>query len=97
VLWFWNPERIDVVAGLWNPLVTGQRRWKVRPGWNSVPVRLAGKGEKAKNKDNGSGTEEDDRNEEEGAGVEIRINKEAICNEIKRVGGELVSRIEMLR
>jgi U3 small nucleolar RNA-associated protein 22 len=38
VLWFWDPETMDKVLGLWNPVVTGQRSWKVKPGWNSEPV-----------------------------------------------------------
>ena len=38
VLWFWDPETLDRIVGLWNPVVTGQRSWKVKTGWNSVPV-----------------------------------------------------------
>ncbi|EFQ86496.1 hypothetical protein CFE70_005427 [Pyrenophora teres f. teres 0-1] len=38
VLWFWDPETLDKIVGLWNPVVTGQRSWKVKAGWNSVPV-----------------------------------------------------------
>jgi U3 small nucleolar RNA-associated protein 22 len=79
MLWFWDPENVDFIAGLWNPSVTGQRGWKVKAGWNSVPVVESPKGE-----------EEEQR-------VEIRVNKAAICNEIRRLGGELVSRIEVNR
>ncbi|KAF2130024.1 Nrap protein [Dothidotthia symphoricarpi CBS 119687] len=50
VLWFWDPETMDRIVGLWNPVVTGQRSWKVRPGWNAEPVRARGKG-----KDGGEG------------------------------------------
>lgn len=38
VLWFWDPETLDRIVGLWNPVITGQRSWKVKAGWNSVPV-----------------------------------------------------------
>jgi U3 small nucleolar RNA-associated protein 22 len=38
VLWFWDPETLDKIVGLWNPVVTAQRSWKVKPGWNSVPI-----------------------------------------------------------
>jgi U3 small nucleolar RNA-associated protein 22 len=38
VLWFWDPETLEKVVGLWNPVVTGQRSWKVKAGWNSTPV-----------------------------------------------------------
>ncbi|KAF1923557.1 pre-rRNA processing protein Utp22 [Didymella exigua CBS 183.55] len=40
VLWFWDPEILDRICGLWNPLSTRQRSWKVKPGWNSAPVRV---------------------------------------------------------
>lgn len=82
-LWFWNPENPTVVAGLWNPVVTGQRNWKVKPGWNSVPVAGEKKGK--------TGGEED----EEGKGVHIVLNKGAICHEIKRLGGDLIAGIEV--
>ncbi|KAF1938068.1 pre-rRNA processing protein-like protein Utp22 [Clathrospora elynae] len=39
VLWFWDPETMDRIVGLWNPVVTGQRGWKIRAGWNSEPVK----------------------------------------------------------
>lgn len=39
VLWFWDPETLDMIVGLWNPIVTGQRSWKVKPGWNSEPIK----------------------------------------------------------
>ncbi|EMD68750.1 hypothetical protein GGP41_008750 [Bipolaris sorokiniana] len=69
VLWFWDPESLDKIVGLWNPVVTGQRSWKIKVGWNSVPV-----GKKDK--------------------VEIRVNKEAIVHEVKRLGGELVKSVD---
>lgn len=40
VLWFWDPEALDRIVGLWNPVVTGQRGWKVKPGWNSEPIKV---------------------------------------------------------
>lgn len=70
VLWFWDPETLDKITGLWNPIATGQRNWKVKPGWNSEPI---------KQKDS----------------VEIKANKVAILNEIRRLGGELIKSIEM--
>ncbi|KAF2000997.1 Nrap protein [Amniculicola lignicola CBS 123094] len=79
VLWFWDLERGDVVAGLWNPQVAGRRGWKVRVGWNSVPVK-GGKKEK--------------KGEES---TEIELNKEAVRNEILRLGGALVRGVEVVR
>lgn len=79
VLWFWDPSALDTIVGLWNPLTTGQRSWKVKPGWNSTPVKVR--------------VSEEEK--EKGRGVEIRVNKEAVVNEIRRLGGELVKSIEV--
>ena len=38
VLWFWDPEALNIVAGIWNPVTTGQRAFKVKAGWNSLPL-----------------------------------------------------------
>ncbi|KAL6709525.1 U3 snoRNP protein [Coniothyrium glycines] len=70
LLWFWDPETLDSIVGLWNPMATGQRSWKVKPGWNSEPIK---------------------RKE----GVEIKVNKAAIVNEIKRLGGDLIKEIRV--
>ncbi|KAF9731259.1 hypothetical protein PMIN02_003598 [Paraphaeosphaeria minitans] len=80
ILWFWDNQSMTCIAGLWNPAVTAQRTFKVKPGWNSVPV----KGKK-------------ETKEKEGKGVDIVANKEAVYNEMKRLGGELVSKIEVNR
>ncbi|KAF2751624.1 Nrap protein [Sporormia fimetaria CBS 119925] len=72
VIWFWNPDSVDVIAGLWNPVVTARRSWKVKPGWNSVPVSSQKK------------------KEDEESGIDIELNKQAICNEIRRLGGDLI-------
>lgn len=79
VLWFWDPEALDSIYGLWNPMSTGQRTWKVKPGWNSTPVKVKVTAEE----------------KEKGKGVEIRVNKEAVVNEIRRLGGELVKSIDV--
>ncbi|KAF1920641.1 Nrap protein [Ampelomyces quisqualis] len=75
ILWFWDPETLDKIVGLWNPVVTGQRSWKIKAGWNSEPLRKKG-GEQEKGKD-----------------VDIKLNKVAIINEIRRLGGDLVKDI----
>lgn len=79
VLWFWDPESLDKIVGLWNPLSTGQRAWKVKPGWNSTPVKV----------------KVSETEKEKGRDVEIRVNKEAVVNEIRRLGGELVKSIDV--
>ena len=82
VIWFYDVEGGDVVAGLWNPTTTARRSWKVRVGYSSVPMA----GEKSKREEG-----------EEGAGVEVEINKEGILAEIARLGGELIERVEVVR
>lgn len=79
VLWFWDPEALDKIVGLWNPITTGQRSWKVKPGWNSVPIKV----------------KVSEEEKEKGKNVEIRVNKEAIVNEIRRLGGDLIKSIEV--
>ncbi|KAH7138250.1 Nrap protein [Dendryphion nanum] len=77
IIWFYDPERLDVVAGLWNPGVVAQRGWKVKVGWNSVPI-------KGKNKKDGK--------EET---VEVKVNKGGILSEIRRLGGDMVTNVEI--
>jgi U3 small nucleolar RNA-associated protein 22 len=77
VLWFWDPESLDRIVGLWNPVVTGQRSWKIKAGWNSEPLRKKG-GEQESGKD-----------------VDIKVNKAAVVNEIRRLGGDLIKEIEV--
>ncbi|KAF2685789.1 pre-rRNA processing protein-like protein Utp22 [Lentithecium fluviatile CBS 122367] len=81
VLWFWDPESLDRIAGLWNPLVSRQRAFKVKAGWNSAPVRSRDGEPKGMNEKS----------------VGIHINKRAVLNDIKRLGGDLVSRIDVNR
>ncbi|KAF2466725.1 pre-rRNA processing protein-like protein Utp22 [Lindgomyces ingoldianus] len=82
LLWFWDPEALDVIAGLWNPSATAQRGFKVKSGWNSLPVNTYKQGQK-----NNQG--------ETSHQVEIQINKGAILNEIGKLGGEIINTIEV--
>lgn len=84
ILWFWDNESMSHIAGLWNPAIIAQRTFKVKPGWNSVPVK-------------GKVGEKKGAKETEGRGVDIVANKEAVYNEMKRLGGELISKIEVNR
>lgn len=83
ILWFWDNESMATIAGLWNPAVTAQRTFKVKPGWNSVPLKSK-VGEKV-------------AKENESRNVDIVVNKEAVYNEIKRLGGDLIGKIEINR
>ncbi|ORY15876.1 Nrap protein [Clohesyomyces aquaticus] len=83
ILWFWNSETLDTIAGLWNPNSTGQRAFKVKAGWNSVPFNARQEDEKRDLDNTGF------------RGVGIQVNKRVILNEIGRLGGEMVERIEV--
>ncbi|CAI6338409.1 unnamed protein product [Periconia digitata] len=87
ILFFYDPETLDRVAGLWNPLFTGERTFKVKAGWNSTPIK--GKHGKTNGKESSGGKED--------RPVNIQINKAAMLNEIKRLGGDMVSRIDVNR
>ncbi|KAF2500095.1 pre-rRNA processing protein-like protein Utp22 [Lophium mytilinum] len=79
IIWFYDEEGGDVVAGLWNPMVTGKRGWKVRLGTSTVPV--VGNSKPSKGNDDG--------------GVDVMINKGGILNEITRLGGDLIEKTEV--
>lgn len=85
ILWFWDEQSGASIAGLWNPAVTAQRTFKVKPGWNSVPTFAAKMSGEEKEK------------EKKRTGVDIQLNKEAMYGEIQRLGGELISKIEVNR
>jgi U3 small nucleolar RNA-associated protein 22 len=85
ILWFWDEQSGTSIAGLWNPAVTAQRTFKVKPGWNSVPTFAAKMSGEEKEK------------EKKRTGVDIQLNKEAVYGEIQRLGGELISKIEVNR
>ncbi|KAI9785862.1 MAG: hypothetical protein M1816_008189 [Peltula sp. TS41687] len=87
LLLFYNPEEADVIAGIWNPN-TGPRHWKVNLTYSTRPLifsegRADGHHERA-------GDGEESRSE-------IDINKPAILNEIARLGGDMISKVEVLR
>ncbi|KAK3069729.1 hypothetical protein LTS18_000253 [Coniosporium uncinatum] len=42
VLLFYGGPGCDVVAGLWNQVHTGRRKWKIRMGFSTVPVGVKG-------------------------------------------------------
>ena len=77
VVWFYDEESGDVIAGLWDPQ-TERRGWKLKLAYSSVPVATS-----AKSREGDTET------------VDVTINKNAILNEIARLGGELISKIEI--
>ena len=92
VLWFWNPTARAVIAGLWNPAATAERAWKVRAGWNSKPVqRRSAAGARP------AGSAAEAQTATAADRTRIRINKTAILNEIARLGGDMIERIEVIK
>ncbi|KAF2011778.1 pre-rRNA processing protein-like protein Utp22 [Aaosphaeria arxii CBS 175.79] len=82
VIWFWDPHALNVICGLFNPTVAGQRAWKVKADWNSLPSTT-------------NNAKSDGANLTDGNGTSIDVNKGAIYNEIRRLGGEMIRSIEI--
>jgi U3 small nucleolar RNA-associated protein 22 len=85
VIWFYDEEGGDVVSGLWNPAATGKRGWKVRLGTSTVPVAVKGKASKGDEGGEGNG------------GVDVVVNEAGILNEIARLGGDLIDKVEVFK
>lgn len=69
------------------------RPWKVNLAYSTCPVTDGGGDSKKSVRD--SDTDEEDHSESDGH--KLVINKPAILNEIARLGGELVERIQVNR
>jgi U3 small nucleolar RNA-associated protein 22 len=79
---FYSTEQRDTIAGLWNPQT--HRPWKLRLGYSSIPSAKLQQGG-AKSGGDASSDEQDE---------EVEANKSAILNEIARLGGDMVTKIE---
>ncbi|KAK5257197.1 U3 snoRNP protein [Cryomyces antarcticus] len=78
---FYDPHDRAVIAGLWSPH-TARRAWKVNLAYSSIPRK--------------NHTAADAHGDGDG-GIDVDINKEAILAEMARLGGDMVSRIEVNR
>ena len=81
-LFFHGARNLGVIAGLWVPSAAAKRGWKVRLGYSSVPCLSTEK----------SG----DLRREEGK-EEAYLSKDGILNEICRLGGELIDKVEIVK
>lgn len=72
-----------VIAGLWRPAVKGDKEWRVRLGWSSVPIPT-----KPGDDDGGGG--DDDAAER----VMCRFNSDAVLAEMAALGEGLVKEIK---
>ena len=82
-LWDETETEAPVIAGLWNPHTTAPRAWKVKVGYSTIPRT----GESAENEREGEGEREK---------VLLHLNKRGTLNDIARLGGDMVIRIEAL-
>ena len=81
---FFGAIGCHVIAGLWLPNAVAKRRWKVHLSYSSIPYVLRKRG-------NNIGSEG------ESSAEEAYLNKDAIINEISRLGGELIHRVEVIK
>ena len=101
-----------MIAGLWNPqyaptTTRAPRAWKVNLGWNSEPVFLSsahGQQHHSREGEDGGKAERERQAEEgrdgrgeHGREVGMVMNQPATLNEIARIGGDLIARIEVLK
>ena len=86
ILFFHNATSpVVAVAGIWNPQTTAARPWKIHLGYSSMPVERNNN-----NNNSGSGS-----NGVDGDVQRVELNKTGTLNDIARLGGELIGRIEV--
>ncbi|KAI9797879.1 MAG: hypothetical protein M1833_005079 [Piccolia ochrophora] len=86
ILFLHNPHAGTFIAGLWTPHACTPRGWRVGLGYSSVPVSTHG--------GDGAGVVETDG--EGDADAQVVLNKRAVLNEIARLGGDMVARVEVV-
>lgn len=77
----------QTIGCLWTPHATSSRKWKINLAYSTIP-------EIECESTNSNDGELADGQEERGT---VIINKPAILNEIARLGGELIEKIEVNR
>ncbi|KAH0543993.1 hypothetical protein FGG08_001760 [Glutinoglossum americanum] len=78
IVFFYNAHGGTFIGGLWSPHITSQRSWKVNLSYSTTPIVAE--------------SETNDDCSEKAA--RLIVNKTAILNEIGRLGGDMVMRIE---
>ncbi|KAH0562575.1 hypothetical protein GP486_002742 [Trichoglossum hirsutum] len=79
IIFFHNSHGGTFIGGIWSPLATSPRPWKVNLSYSTKPM---------------VSQEEADEDENPEEVARLVVNKTAILNEIARLGGDMISRIE---
>ncbi|KAI9787741.1 MAG: hypothetical protein M1839_000273 [Geoglossum umbratile] len=79
IVFFYNAHSGTFIGGLWSPHTTSLRPWKVNLSYSTTPTIVQNGGDK-----NVCPAEE----------AQLVVNKAAILNEIGRLGGDMITRIE---
>ncbi|KAI9815618.1 MAG: hypothetical protein M1826_001986 [Phylliscum demangeonii] len=100
VLFFYDPTGAAFIAGLWNPASTVPRPWKVVLSYSTQPVHhralASNDGRRRAHRGGVSAPDTaDDTADDDDARLEM--NRAAVLNEIARLAGEMVSRVEVIR
>ncbi|RPB25655.1 Nrap protein [Terfezia boudieri ATCC MYA-4762] len=90
---FFHGSTSTTVGALWAPHTSNVRPWKVNLACSTIPTTEYGKS----NNKSDHGDDEEAQEEPQNDKGMLAINKSAILNEIARLGGELVERIEINR
>ncbi|KAF8423778.1 Nrap protein [Tirmania nivea] len=93
LIFFHGSPSTPTIGALWAPHTSTVRPWKVNLTYSTVPIAGDGRNS-SKNDDSDDEAQEEEPQNDKGTLV---INKPAILNEIARLGGELVERIEVKR
>ncbi|KAI9773444.1 MAG: hypothetical protein M1840_007660 [Geoglossum simile] len=79
IIFFYNANGGTFIGGLWTPHTTSIRPWKVHLSHSTMPITVQN---------------EDDENGRPPEEAQLIVNKTAILNEIGRLGGDMITRIE---
>ena len=91
LVFFHGSTSTPTIGALWAPHTSAVRPWKVNLPYSTTPI-ANGQNKDKKNHSNDEEAQGEELQNDQGM---LAINKSAILNEIARLGGELVERIEV--